>query len=133
MYRQAPAFAGGERSILDLLAVDHAGRLVVVEVKASEDLHLPLQALDYWIRVRWHAQQEDFQRSGYFPGVALQSLPPRLILVAPALSFHPTTEALVRPFLDRRVCRYHRRRDGLARAGQSDVSQNPRFASMIEV
>ena len=95
VYRQAPAFAGGERSILDLLAVDHAGRLAVVEIKASEDLHLPLQALDYWIRVRWHAVQNDFQRSGYFPGVALQALPPRLILVAPALNFHPTTEALV--------------------------------------
>ena len=95
VYRQAPAFAGGERGVMDLLAVDHANRLVVVEVKASEDLHLPLQALDYWIRVRWHAQQQDFKRCGYFPGIALQSLPPRLLLVAPALSFHPTTEALV--------------------------------------
>ena len=28
------------------------GRLAVIELKADEDLHLPLQALDYWIRVR---------------------------------------------------------------------------------
>lgn len=95
VYRQAPAFAGGERSVLDLLAADHEGCLAVVEVKASEDPQLPLQALDYWIRVRWHAQQDDFRRCGFFPGISLQAKPPRLILVAPALSFHPTTEALV--------------------------------------
>jgi hypothetical protein len=95
VYRQAPSFAGGERSVLDLLAVDHAGSLAVVEVKASEDLHLPLQALDYWIRVRWHALRDDFSRLGYFPGKSLRPVPPRLLLVAPALCFHPTTEALV--------------------------------------
>jgi hypothetical protein len=81
--------------VLDLLAVDHAGSLAVVEVKASEDLHLPLQALDYWIRVRWHALRDDFFRFGYFPAKALRPVPPRLLLVAPALCFHPTTEALV--------------------------------------
>jgi hypothetical protein len=96
VYRQAPSFAAGERSILDLLAVDHAGGLAVVEVKASEDLHLPLQALDYWIRVRWHALRGDFSRLGYFPGKSLQLSAPRLLLVAPALCFHPTTEAIIR-------------------------------------
>jgi hypothetical protein len=95
VYRQAPSFAAGDRGVLDLLAVDHAGSLAVVEVKASEDLHLPLQALDYWIRVRWHVLRDDFSRSGYFPGKALRPVPPRLLLVAPALNFHPTTEALV--------------------------------------
>jgi hypothetical protein len=52
IYGQVPAFAGGERGILDLLAVDHTGRLTVVELKACADLHLPLQALDYWLRVK---------------------------------------------------------------------------------
>jgi len=51
IYGQVPAVAGGERGILDLLAVDRAGRLAVLELKASEDIHLPLQALDYWMRV----------------------------------------------------------------------------------
>jgi len=97
-YRQAPAFAGGERSILDLLAVDYAGRLAVVEVKVTEDLHLPLQALDYWIRVYWHARHNDFSRAGYFPGKQLQTLPPRLLLIAPALHFHPTTDSLTSYF-----------------------------------
>ena len=54
IYGQVPAFAAGERGVLDLLAVDHTGRLTVVELKASADLHLPLQALDYWVRVKWH-------------------------------------------------------------------------------
>ena len=38
--------------MLDLLTLDRNGRLTVIELKADEDLHLPLQALDYWIRVR---------------------------------------------------------------------------------
>lgn len=95
VYRQAPELTSGDRSVLDLLAADYAGRLAVVEVKVTEDLHLPLQALDYWIRVRWHAARDDFRSSGYFPGRTLQTCPPRLLLVAPALQLHPTTEFLI--------------------------------------
>jgi hypothetical protein len=99
VYRQAPAISCGDRSVLDLLAVDYAGRLTVVEVKVTEDLHLPLQALDYWIRVHWHAARDHFRSSGYFPGRAIQTQPPRLLLVAPALHFHPTTQALIDHFV----------------------------------
>jgi hypothetical protein len=95
VYGQVPAFAGGERGVLDLLAADRSGRLVVIELKASADLHLPLQALDYWTRVEWHAGRQEFAGKGYFPGVALRSEPPRLLLVSPALEFHPTTETLL--------------------------------------
>jgi hypothetical protein len=98
VYRQAPSFAAGERSVMDLLAVNHEGGLAVVEVKASEDLHLPLQALDYWIRVHWHIRRDDFAKLGYFPGRALRPVPPRLLLVAPALCFHDTTDSLIRYF-----------------------------------
>src|SRR5215203_3046000 len=98
VYRQAPALTCGDRSVLDLLAVDYAGRLAVVEVKVTEDLHLPLQALDYWIRVQWHAARDDFRAAGYFPGKSLQPKPPRLLLVAPALQIHPTTQSLVDHF-----------------------------------
>jgi hypothetical protein len=52
VYGQVPAFAGGDRGVLDLLAVDRGGRLAVIELKASADLHLPLQSLDYWMRVK---------------------------------------------------------------------------------
>jgi hypothetical protein len=95
VYGQVPAFAGGERGVLDLLAVDHSGRLTVVELKASADLHLPLQALDYWVRVKWHLDRGEFQARGYFPQIELAAGPPRLLLVSPSLEFHPTTETIL--------------------------------------
>ena len=98
IYGQVPAFAGGERGILDLLAVDHTGRLTVVELKASADLHLPLQALDYWVRVKWHLEAREFSANGYFPGMELRPDPPRLLLVSPSLEFHPTTETILSYF-----------------------------------
>jgi hypothetical protein len=98
VYGQVPAFVGGERGILDLLAVDHAGRLTVVELKASADLHLPMQALDYWIRVKWHLDRGEFSPAGYFPGIELVPKPPRLLLVAPSLEFHPSTETILEFF-----------------------------------
>jgi hypothetical protein len=98
LYGQAPQFAAGSRGILDILGVDCDGRLVVIEVKASEDIHLPLQALDYWMRVKWHLERGEFEGRGYFPGVPLRSGPPRLLLVAPALDFHPANEIVLRYF-----------------------------------
>jgi hypothetical protein len=95
IYGQVPAFAGGERGILDLLAVDRSGRLAVVELKASADLQLPLQALDYWIRVKWHLDRGEFAACGYFPGMELRPEPPRLLLVSPSLEFHPTSETIL--------------------------------------
>lgn len=98
IYGQVPAIVGGDRGVLDLLAVDRTGRLAVLELKATADIHLPLQALDYWLRVRWHLERGEFQARGYFPGVALRPDPPRLLLIAPALEFHPTTETILRYF-----------------------------------
>jgi hypothetical protein len=95
VYGQVPAFAGGERGVLDLLAVDRDGRLAVIELKASPDLHLPTQALDYWVRVKWHLDRGEFSARGYFPGIELRRDPPRLILVCPSLEFHPATETLL--------------------------------------
>lgn len=95
IYGQVPAFAAGERGVLDLLAVDFTGRLAVVELKASADLHLPLQALDYWVRVKWHLDRGEFRSCGYFPGIELRLDPPRLLLVSPALEFHPTSETIL--------------------------------------
>ena len=40
----------------DLLAISREGRLTVLELKAGEDIHLPLQALDYWMRIAWHSR-----------------------------------------------------------------------------
>jgi hypothetical protein len=87
---------------MDLLAADGRGRLAVIELKAAADLHLPLQALDYWIRVKWHLDRGEFAARGYFPGLTLSAEPPRLLLVAPALEFHPTTETIL-GFFDPRI------------------------------
>ena len=105
VYAQVPAIAGAsDRGLLDLLGVTADGRLAVIELKADEDLHLALQGLDYWVRVRAHHLQApdaltgmgEFQRHGYFRGLELSPLPPRLYLVAPALHIHPATEVVLR-------------------------------------
>lgn len=96
VYTQVFANAGGEHGIIDALGVTRTGRLAILELKASEHIHLPLQAANYWLRVRRHLEQGDFTRLGYFPGLELQSAPPLVYLVAPALRFHPATDALLR-------------------------------------
>ncbi len=96
VYEQVPSLAGHERGLIDLLAVNRQGRLVVIELKASEEIHLPLQALDYWIRVHWHQQRGELTQRGYFPGQALSADPPLLLLVSPALQFHPACETILR-------------------------------------
>jgi hypothetical protein len=98
VYGQVPTVAGVERGVIDLLAADRTGRLAVIELKAAQDLQLPLQALDYWIRVNWHAGLGEFASRGYFPGTALRRDSPKLLLVAPALEFHPSTETILRYF-----------------------------------
>ena len=95
VYAQVLANAGGEHGILDLLTVTRSGRLVIIELKASEHIHLPLQAADYWLRICRQQQNGEISRYGYFPGVTLQQTPPLVYLVAPALRFHPTTDILL--------------------------------------
>ena len=109
MYTQVPALSGGDRGMLDLLTIDRDGRLIVLELKADEDLHLPLQALDYWIRVRaLNADRQPlasggrrlsaFERDGYFTGAEVSPREPRLLLAAPALRIHPANELVLRFF-----------------------------------
>jgi hypothetical protein len=98
VYEQVFAQAAGQHGILDLLCVTRTGRLAILELKATENVDLPLQAVDYWSRIRWHQAQGDFARYSYFPGIHLQPAPPLLYLIAPALRFHPTTETLMRYF-----------------------------------
>jgi hypothetical protein len=109
LYSQVPAISSGERGMLDLLTLDQNGRLVVLEVKAGEDMHLPLQGLDYWIRVRalnadrqaaGNKEVGAFERQGYFAqsgdAAEIAPRPPKLLLVAPALRIHPSNEIVLR-------------------------------------
>ncbi len=109
MYSQVPALSVGARGMLDLLTLDREGRLAVLELKADEDLHLPLQALDYWIRVRaLNADRQPaagggrplsaFERQGYFCGAEVSTREPQLLLAAPALRIHPANEPVLRYF-----------------------------------
>jgi hypothetical protein len=109
MYSQVPALSGGDRGMLDLLTLDRDGRLTVLELKADEDLHLPLQALDYWIRVRaLNADRQPapgggrplsaFERQGYFAGAEVSPREPRLMLTAPALRIHPANQPVLHFF-----------------------------------
>lgn len=100
IYTQVPAVSGGDRGMLDLLSVTRSGRLLVLELKADDDLHLPLQGLDYWIRVRQLACEghNEFARAGYFRGVELARRPPLLDFVVPALRLHPSNETVLRYF-----------------------------------
>ena len=68
----------------------------MLELKADEDIHLPLQGIDYWARVEWHHARGEFQSFGYFAGVQLAPGAPLLIMVAPALHVHPATDILLR-------------------------------------
>jgi hypothetical protein len=107
IYTQVPALSSGDRGMLDLLTLDLDGRLTVLELKADEDLHLPLQALDYWIRVRAlnadrqplqgaGRQLSAFERQGYFAGAEVSPREPRLLLAAPALRIHPANQPVLR-------------------------------------
>ena len=69
--RRSGLLAGSRRSRAAIAAcsicstLDRNGRLCVIELKADEDLQLPMQALDYWIRVRaLNADRQRTQRGG---------------------------------------------------------------------
>jgi hypothetical protein len=96
VYGQVPAFAASERGVIDLLGVDRSGRLAVIELKAAEDIHLPMQSLDYWMRVQWHSERGEFTSKGYFPGIEVRRDPPRILMISPSLEVHPTNERLLR-------------------------------------
>ena len=98
VYSQVPAFSAADRAMIDVLTCTHEGRLAVLELKADEDINLPLQGLDYWARVRWHHSRGEFTQHGYFPGVQLSDRPPLLFLVAPSLRVHPALDTVLRYF-----------------------------------
>ena len=82
--------------MLDVLTTTRDGRLAVVELKADEDILLPLRGLDYGSRVQWHHARGEFQQFEYFPGCQLAAADPLLFLVARALHLHPATDTVLR-------------------------------------
>jgi hypothetical protein len=98
VYPQVPAFLGSDRGMIDILSVTKGGRLAVLELKVSEDLDLPIQGLDYWLRVRWHQFHQEFLGRGYFKGIQLSTDLPVLYFVCPQFCYHDTFPRIIKYF-----------------------------------
>jgi hypothetical protein len=88
--------SGAAARPVDLLALRRDGRLVVVELKVSEDASLALQGADYWRRVEAQRRAGHIRRARLFGDAELADEPPLLYLVAPMLRFHRSFETLAR-------------------------------------
>jgi hypothetical protein len=102
VYPQVPAYLGPDRGMIDILSATKSGRLAVLEIKVSEDIELPLQGLDYWLRVRWHQLRKEFPREGYFDGLQLSPEAPLLYFVCPQFCYHDSFPKIIKYF-DRTV------------------------------
>jgi hypothetical protein len=81
-------------SPIDLLALRQDGRLVVIELKVSEDREHVLQGADYWRRVEAHRRRGHIARAKLFGPRAISDEPPLVYLVAPTLRVHPAFQTL---------------------------------------
>jgi hypothetical protein len=79
---------------IDLLALRQDGRLVVIELKVSEDREHVLQGADYWRRVEAHRRRGHIARAKLFGDLKIKDEPPLVYLVAPTLRVHPSFETL---------------------------------------
>ena len=79
---------------IDLLAPRRDGRLVVIELKVSEDAALALQGADYWRRIEAHRRQGAITRARLFGDAPIADEPALLYLVAPMLRFHRSFQTL---------------------------------------
>jgi hypothetical protein len=97
-FRTPPTARNGRAGVrpVDLLALRRDGRLVVIELKVSEDAALPLQGADYWRRVEAHRRRGDITRSRLFGDATIALEPPLVYAVAPLLRFHRHFDTLAR-------------------------------------
>ncbi|MGI8656475.1 MAG: hypothetical protein ACR2LC_14810 [Pyrinomonadaceae bacterium] len=79
---------------VDLLALRQDGRLVVIELKVSEDREHVLQGVDYWHRVEAYRQTGGIGRARLFGNAVIADEPPLVYLVAPGLRFHRAFQTL---------------------------------------
>ena len=79
---------------IDLLALRQDGRLVVIELKVSEDREHVLQGADYWRRVEAHRRRGHIARAKLFGERKIRDESPLVYLVAPTLRVHPSFQTL---------------------------------------
>ena len=94
-FRTSWGSAAGSRPI-DLLALRRDGRLVVIELKVSEDPAHVLQGADYWRRVEAHRRHGHIAGARLFDQEAIADDAPLVYLVAPILRFHRAYHTLAR-------------------------------------
>ncbi|HKS26480.1 MAG TPA: hypothetical protein VJS44_01610 [Pyrinomonadaceae bacterium] len=92
-FRAAQTKSATSRPV-DLLALRRDGRLVVIELKVSEDREHVLQGADYWRRVEAYRRQGAITRARLFEDAEIADEPPLVYLAAPALSFHRSLNKL---------------------------------------
>jgi hypothetical protein len=81
---------------VDLLALRRDGRLVVIELKVSEDAALPLQGADYWRRISAYHRAGHIACARLFGDSEISPDLPLVYLVAPGLRFHRAFRTLAR-------------------------------------
>ena len=81
---------------IDLLALRHDGRLVVIELKVTEDREHVFQGVDYWRRVEAHRRRGHISSAKLFGDREISDESPLVYLVAPALHFHPSFRTLAK-------------------------------------
>lgn len=86
-FRASRVRTPGSRPI-DLLALRRDGRLVVIELKVSEDRQHVMQGADYWRQVEAHRRRGHITRARLFNDAVVTDEPPLVYLVAPTLRFH---------------------------------------------
>jgi hypothetical protein len=79
---------------IDLLALRQDGRLVVIELKVSEDREHVLQGADYWRRVEAHRRRGHIAKAKLFGSRTIRDEAPLVYLVAPTLRVHPAFKTL---------------------------------------
>ena len=79
---------------IDLLALRQDGRLVVIELKVSEDREHVLQGADYWRRVEAHRRRGHIAKARLFGDREIRDEAPLVYLVAPTLRVHPAFQTL---------------------------------------
>jgi hypothetical protein len=94
-FRTSPGGPAGPRPI-DLLALRHDGRLVVIELKVSEDREHVFQGVDYWRRVEAHRRRGHISAAKLFGDREISDESPLVYLCAPTLRFHPSFATLAR-------------------------------------
>ncbi len=91
-----PSNIGGTSRPIDLLALRRDGRLVVIELKVSEDREHVLQGADYWRRTEIYRRHGHITRAHLFGDAIIADEPPLVYLVAPTLRFHRSFNLLAR-------------------------------------